>query len=178
MQRVPINPRHMSGPLYEIWNSGWFLLTSGDYQAGSYNCMTVSWGSFGCLWNLPVAMVVVRPSRYTYEFINQHDSFTLCAFPEEYRRDLSYLGTHSGRDGDKLAQTPLTACPASAVAAPAFEQAHLVVECRRIYWQDLQPEHFEDKRIPPHYPDGDYHRMLVGEIVAVSGEARFSISDG
>lgn len=165
-----IDPKMFGGKFFEIWNSGWFLLTSGDYQAGQYNCMTVSWGSYGCLWNMPIAMVVVRPSRYTYEFINRHDSFTLCAFPEEYRSDLTYLGTHSGRDGDKIAQTPLTTTAARQVAAPIFEQAELAVECRRIYWQDLQPENFRDERIPPHYPEGDHHRMLLGEILAVSGD--------
>lgn len=173
MKRTSIDPNHFSSQLFEIWNSGWFLLTSGDFQAGQYNCMTVSWGSFGCLWNLPVAMVVVRPSRYTFEFINSYESFTLCAFPEEYRKDLSYLGSHSGRDGDKIAHSGLTPCAARQVAAPVFEQAQLAVECRRVYWQDLEPEHFQDDRIQPHYPQGDVHRMLVGEILAVSGDPRF-----
>jgi flavin reductase (DIM6/NTAB) family NADH-FMN oxidoreductase RutF len=172
MNLAPIDLKVFGGKFYEIWNSGWFLLTSGDYETGKYNCMTVSWGSFGCLWNLPVAMVVVRPSRYTYEFINQHESFTLCAFPEEYRKDLTYLGTHSGRDGDKISHSALTPCAARRVAAPAFEQAELAIECRRNYWQDLQPENFQDERIPSNYPQEDYHRMLVGEILAVSGDAQ------
>ena len=178
MKLAPIDPKMFTGKFFEIWNSGWFLLTSGDYQAGRYNCMTVSWGSFGCLWNLPVAMVVVRPSRYTFEFINQHESFTLCAFPEEYRKDLTYLGTHSGRDGDKIAHSDLVPCAARQVAAPVFEQAELAIECRRVYWHDLAPEHFQDVRIQPHYPQGDYHRMLVGEILAVSGDTdKFSANN-
>ena len=91
----------------DLWLNKWFLLTSGDYRKNHYNTMTVAWGYFGILWNKPCAVVFVRPTRYTYEFINKYDSFTLCSFNTSYQDDLSLLGTKSGRDGDKIAETKL-----------------------------------------------------------------------
>lgn len=170
MKRVDIDSANLDLSVYEIWNSGWFVLTSGDFQSGQYNSMTVSWGSFGCLWNLPVAMVVVRPSRFTFEFINRYDTFTLCAFPNQYRDALNLLGSQSGRNGDKIQASGLTPCAARRAAAPVYEQAELVLECRKLYWQDLTPENFLDQRIHKHYPEKDYHRMLLGEILAISGD--------
>lgn len=155
----------------DIWDTGWFLLTSGDFQKKHFNSMTVSWGGFGTMWNLPIAMVVVRPSRYTFEFINQYDNFTLCAFSKQYRKALNLLGTKSGRDGDKIAESGLTPCAAAHVSSPIFAEAELIVECRKLYWQDFDPSHFLDKKIFEHYPDPDYHRMFYGEILSVVGES-------
>ena len=88
---------------YSIWEHGWFLLTAGDFAAGHYNAMTVSWGALGCMWSKPIAQVVVRPHRYTFELIEAYPDFTLCAFSRDYRPALNLLGTKSGRDGDKIA---------------------------------------------------------------------------
>ncbi len=154
---------------YALWEKSWLLLTSGDFSAGKYNCMTVSWGSLGQMWGRPFAMVVVRPQRYTRQFIEQYPTFTLCAFPHSYRPALNLLGTLSGRDGDKLAQAGLTPVASSAVAAPGYAQAELVIECRKIYWQDYDPAHFLDPEIDRNYPAKDYHRMYFGEILAVRG---------
>ncbi len=154
----------------DVWDTGWFLLTCGDFQKKHYNSMTVSWGGFGTMWNLPIAMVVVRPTRYTFEFINQYDSFSLCAFSQEYRKALSLLGSRSGRDGDKIGASGLTPCAAARIASPVFEQAELRIECRKLYWQDFDPRHFLDDRIQENYASSDYHRMFYGEIVSVAGE--------
>lgn len=61
----------------------------------------------------------------------------------------------------------------SRVAAPAFAEAELVVECRKIYWQDMQPENFLDPAIEGLYSGRDYHRIYFGEIVAVAGTEKF-----
>jgi len=154
----------------DVWDTGWFLLASGDFKLKHYNCMTVSWGGFGTMWNLPIAMVVVRPTRYTFEFINRYDSFSLCAFSREYRKALSLLGSMSGRDGDKIAASGLIPTAAARIASPVFEQAELRIECRKLYWQDFDPSHFLDSRIQENYASRDYHRMFYGEIVSVTGE--------
>ena len=65
-----------------LWSEQWLLLTAGDFRAGKFNAMTVGWGSFGVMWNKPFVQVVVRPTRYTYQFMEQYEDFTLCAFPE------------------------------------------------------------------------------------------------
>jgi len=78
-----IDIRQVWHRVYDLWNRDWLLLTVGDWQKKPYNTMTVAWGGFGNMWDLPIAMIVVRPSRYTYEFINTYSTFTLCGFPED-----------------------------------------------------------------------------------------------
>lgn len=129
--------------------------------------MTVAWGSLGAMWNKPFVQVVVRPVRYTYEFMERYDTFTLCAFPEAYRKALSLLGSKSGRDSDKIAESGLTPIPSTKVTAPGFAEADLIVECRKIYWDDFDPAHFLLPEIAQNYPQKDYHRVYFGEIVAI-----------
>ncbi len=153
---------------FTAWNDEWFLLTAGDFAKGKYNTMTVSWGSIGCLWNKPFVQVFARPTRYTFQFLEQYPTFSLCAFSSEFRKDLNLLGSTSGRDGDKIAKTSLTPCAAQKVAAPIFDQANLVIECKKMYWTDIDPSHFLEQGINNQYPRMDYHRVYYGEIVAVS----------
>jgi len=155
--------------IHQLWLNQWLLLTCGDYPANHYNTMTVAWGYFGIMWNKPVAVVVVRPTRFTYDFMNQYDTFTLSAFDKKYKKDLNLLGTKSGRDGDKIAETKLTIAPSKKVAAPTFEEAVLVIECKKIYWEDFNPERFLDASIEEKYPLKDYHRMYFGEIIMIRG---------
>ena len=129
--------------------------------------MTVAWGSFGVMWNMPFAQVVVRPTRYTFEFMNRFNSFTLCAFPEKYRYALNLLGTKSGRNSNKIEESGLTPMQSQKVSAPAFQEADLVIECRKIYWQDFNAENFIDAQIEENYPQKDYHRVFFGEIVCI-----------
>ena len=173
MTRIPIPPEKFLAKSHSIWDDQWFLLTSGDFQKGHYNTMTVSWGSLGNMWNRPFAQVVVRPTRYTFSFMEQYETFTLCAFPEEHREALNLLGAKSGRDVDKIAEAGLTPEAASVVAAPCFVEAELVLECKKIYWDDYDPSHFLDPRINDHYRQ-NYHRIYFGEILAITGVKHFS----
>ena len=156
-------------------DKGWFLLSAGDLAAGDWNCMTVSWGAFGVIWGRPMAMVVVRPSRFTHGFTERHDSFTLAAFPESLRPALEYCGSHSGRDGDKAKACGITPVAARGVKAPAFAEAELVVECRKTYAEQLEPGHFLADWIEANYPNKDYHTMYFGEIVAISGTPKYLV---
>ena len=160
----------------DLWLNKWFLLTSGDYHKNHYNTMTVAWGYFGILWNKPCAVVFVRPTRYTYQFINKYETFTLCAFDETYRDDLSLLGTKSGRDGNKIAETKLNIIPSLKVSAPSFKEAELIIECRKIYWNDLVPKNFLDHSIEKNYPKKDYHRFYFGEILEIRGGEEYCSS--
>ncbi len=174
MERKPIAIENFTVKAYGLFEVDWLLLTSGDFESGHYNAMTISWGSLGVMWNRPFAQVVVRPVRYTFEFIQKYDTFTLCAFPPAYHKALSLLGTKSGRDGNKIAEAQLTAVKASRAAAPAFAEAELVIECRKIYWQDFEPQNFLDTRIEQNYPRKDYHRIIFGEIMAVEGVEKYT----
>ena len=175
MERKPIAIENFTVKAYGLFEVQWMLLTSGDFSARSYNAMTISWGSLGVMWGRPFAQVVVRPIRHTYEFMEQFDSFTLCVFPKEYRKALSLLGTKSGRDGDKIAESGLTPIASGCVAAPGFAEAELIIECRKIYWQDMDPDHFLDPEIAKNYPKQDYHRIYYGEIAAVEGIERYGL---
>jgi flavin reductase (DIM6/NTAB) family NADH-FMN oxidoreductase RutF len=155
--------------IHYIWSEKWFLLTSGNFQEANYNTMTVAWGSFGIMWNKPFVQVVVRPTRYTYNFLQDYESFTLCAFPERYRDALKLLGSKSGRDGDKIAETGLTPTSSKVVDAPCFEEAELIIECKKLYWDDIDPLNFLDKTIQNNYPKKDYHRIYFGEIYNIEG---------
>jgi len=168
MQRKEISYEKFSSRVIDLWLNQWFLLTCGNYQKNHFNTMTVAWGSIGAMWNKPFAQVVVRPTRYTYKFMEQYHSFTLCSFGRKYRDDLQLLGTKSGRDGNKIAETKLEVVASHKVSAPSFKQAELVIECKKIYWQDFDQSHFLDPRTERLYPHHDYHRIYYGEILYIS----------
>jgi flavin reductase (DIM6/NTAB) family NADH-FMN oxidoreductase RutF len=176
MNRQPIPVNQFIARPCGLFNDQWLLLTSGDFAARDYNCMTISWGSLGTLWDRPFVQTVVRPHRYTYQFMEKYATFTLCAFPKKHRPALALLGSKSGRDGDKLAEAGLTPTPSAMVAAPSYAEAELVIECEKIYWTDLDPAHFVDPAIERHYPTRDYHRSYFGHIVAVTGGAAYTSS--
>ncbi len=170
MDRKMISAEIFSAKSYHLWEKQWLLLTSGDFQSNAYNTMTVGWGSIGSVWGKPFVQVFVRPTRYTYQFINEHPTFTLTAFPIQYRKALAMLGAKSGRDGDKIKASGLTAIPSQTIAAPGFAEADLIIECRKMYWDDLRPGNFLDDSIQGHYPEKDYHRLYFGEILAIYGD--------
>ncbi len=158
-----ITPAEMGGDVFTRIGKQWMLVGAGNAQ--SHNMMTASWGGLGVLWNKPVSTVYIRPSRYTMEFVEREKYYALCFFGEEYREALTFCGRHSGRDGDKCAQTGMTPCFDE--AAPYFEQAELVLICRKLYAQDMDPALFLDDAIENNYHGSDYHRVYIGEIVKV-----------
>jgi flavin reductase (DIM6/NTAB) family NADH-FMN oxidoreductase RutF len=173
--RVPIPFDEFLVKAHHLWAKQWLLLTAGDFAGGRFNTMTVGWGSVGTMWGRPFAQVVVRPIRYTYEFIERYDTFTLCAFPQRHRRALNLLGTKSGRDGDKIAEAGLTPVASTQVAAPGFAEADLILECRKIYWDDMAPSRFLDPTIEGNYPNKDYHRIYFGQILAIYGAGHYRV---
>jgi len=140
----------------------WMLITAGNKE--SFNTMTAAWGCFGILWNKPVTVCFIRPQRYTYQFTEKHEYYTLSYFSKEYKEALLLCGNKSGRDTDKVKATGFTPLITD-LGNVFFEQAKLVIECRKIYYDDLKPGNFLDKKIDKNYPQKDYHRMYVGEIV-------------
>ena len=175
LNRQPIPFDDLQVRTHHLWNKQWLLLTAGDFEAGRFNSMTIGWGSLGTMWGRPFAQVVVRPTRYTYEFMEKYDSFTVCAFSEIYRKALQLLGTKSGRDGDKIAEAGISPIASTQVAAPGFAEAELILECRKVYWSDMDPARFLDSGIGDNYPHQHYHRIYFGEIVAIMGKSSYRI---
>lgn len=159
-----ISPMEITENTFSMIGHDWMLITAGNLQ--KYNTMTASWGGLGVLWGKKICFCVVRPHRYTYEFMEREGSFTLSFFDEQYRSALNFCGANSGRDVDKAAAAGIT--PMEDVTGRVhFEEARCVIECKKIYFQDLEPENFLDADIHKSYPNKDYHRMYVGEITRV-----------
>ena len=159
-----IDPKALDQNVFSLIGDQWMLITAGTKD--QCNTMTASWGGLGVLWGKPVATVYIRPQRYTLEFVEREDTFTLCFFGEEYRKALALCGSKSGRDVDKVKECGFTV--ATAGDAPYFEEADLVLVCKKAYWQDMDPTHFLDREIDSKwYPEKDYHRIFIGEILEV-----------
>ncbi len=141
----------------------WALLTAGTPT--DFNTMTVSWGGVGELWSRDVAFVFVRPQRYTFEFMERYDRFTLSFFGGDCKKALGVCGAKSGREIDKCKETGLV--PIEADGGVTFEQAKIVFVCKKIAFQDLDPKGFLDAFIMDTYALKDYHRMYVGVIEKV-----------
>jgi len=150
---------------FVMLNDEWGLLSAGD--ASKFNTMTIAWGSFGVMWSKPVLTVVVRPQRYTYEFVESLDLFTVSFYPEKYKKALTLLGTKSGRDCDKIAESGLT--PLFLDGTVAFEEAYTVFVCKKLHGgQQLDASKFVDLSLDSEiYPDKDYHYFYIGEVVKV-----------
>ena len=145
----------------------WMLITAGNEKNG-YNTMTASWGHLGSIWGhnsgLPSAVVYVRPQRYTKQFIDREDYFTLSVMGNQYKKQLAYLGSHSGKEEDKLSVVGFK--PLFIDGTTAISGAEMVLVCRKLYAAPVKEEFFTDKTIvEEHYPERDFHTMYIGEVV-------------
>lgn len=144
-------------------NKEWALITAGDKT--KCNTMTVSWGGVGVLWGKNVVYIFIRDSRYTKEFIDKSEFFTMSFLPDDCRASLQYCGTHSGRDCDnKWEEAALT--PAFRHGIPYPDEANFVLVCRKMACVPITEDTFLDKSIMEKwYSDHDMHQMYVGEII-------------
>ncbi len=166
-EELNINPMTLIG-------ESWWLITAGNNDSG-YNTMTASWGNLGSLWErpgrkahagLPTATVYLRPQRYTKEFMDNNDTFTLTIMDPSFKRALGYLGSHSGRNEDKIVNAGLT--PIFEDKYTYFNEAKLVFVCKKIYHAPIIEEGFVDTSIiSSNYPNKDFHEMYIGEIIKV-----------
>ena len=162
MAFIDINPKDLTANAIKLIGLDWMLVTAGQIE--KYNMMTASWGGLGVLWHKPVCFIFVRPSRYTYEFIEANDYFSLTFFGKDYRSELNFCGTKSGRDVNKMEEVKLT--PIEGFDTVAFKEADLILYCKKLYSDDLQSENFLHPIQNDFYKNGNYHRMYINEIVA------------
>lgn len=142
----------------------WALVTAGT--KGGVNCMTISWGGMGVMWGKDAVFVFVRDSRYTKEFIDKNEFFSLSFLGEEYRKALNYCGSHSGREGDKLAAAGLH--PGFRYGIPYIDEGNLILLCRKLAATRISEESLlSPDLMKKWYPDKDMHTMYVAEIIAV-----------
>ncbi len=158
-----IDFRVMQENAAKLIGSDWMLITAGNSR--SFNTMTASWGGLGHLWNKDVAFIFVRPQRYTLQFIECEEIFTLSFFDRMFRPALQTCGSQSGRDGDKVAQAGLTPIETTG-GSVSFAEARMFLECRKLYGEYLKPEAFTDRSILASvYPQSDFHKLYIGEVV-------------
>ena len=150
---------------FQLIGKDWGLIT---VNAGEkVNMMTVSWGGVGIMWNQPVAYTFIRPQRYTFDYLEKDEFFSISFLPEEYRKVLSLCGSKSGRDIDKVKETGLTV--ENDEKAPYFKEAKIVLICRKMYGQNLNKESVVDETVFSSYnaDSSDYHKMYISKIEKV-----------
>ena len=145
----------------------WFrdaqLLCAGNTEKS--NAMTIGWGGIGTFWQRPALTVYVAEQRYTKKFIDDSEYFTVMSFDVKDSKVLNYMGTKSGRDGDKAQALGLhTAYTAN--GTPYFTEATMVIECKIMYAAPLDPQHFKSDVPKKVYGNpASVHSMYIGEVV-------------
>lgn len=165
MNMKKIDPKLIADNAIELIGDKWMLVTAGTMEC--FNTMTANWGGLGYIWRKPAAFVFIRPNRYTYEFTEKNSYFTLSFMSSEYKSALAICGKYSGRDVNKMEKAGLKGFETHH-GSVAIEGADLVLECRKMYADMLNPEGFIDKTIlSGWYDDKDQlpHKMYVVEIV-------------
>lgn len=143
----------------------WMLITAGNKEKA--NTMTASWGGVGVLWGKNVVYVFIRDTRYTKEFIDKEDTFSLTFLDESYRSALKYLGAVSGRDEDKIGGARMH-LDYYQDQTPYIDEGNLVIVCRKMSATRMTEEQFIDPEIADQwYSDGNMHTMYIGEILEV-----------
>ena len=161
-----IDPKTLDKNVFSAIGDQWMLITAGT--ADRCNTMTIGWCQAGRLWGLQTCTVYVRPERYTYQFMEEQAYFTVSVLSKDMKNAMALCGTKSGRDMDKIKECGLTV-RTGAGGAPFFEEAELVLVCRTLYAQDLEPACVlpagEEKILPSYGAKGGWHRVYTGEIV-------------
>ena len=157
-----ISPYDLKDNIFKLIDKDWMLVTAGNLE--SYNTMTASWGHMGIMWNMPTAIAYIRPQRHTFSFMNENPFYTLSFFSKKYRKALQFCGTKSGRDYDKMKETGLTPLETES-GNIYFKEASLVIECEKVYQDDLKKENFiSEDLVNKHYPSDDFHSFYMGRI--------------
>ena len=130
------------------------------------NAMTIGWGGIGTLWQHPALTVYVAEQRYTKKFMDDSEYYTVMSFDVKDSKVLNYMGTKSGRDGDKAQALGLhTAYTAN--GTPYYTEATMVIECKIMYAAPFDPQYFKSdvpKNMYANFPAG-VHSMYIGEVV-------------
>lgn len=165
---VSINAKDIKENPIKLFGDDWAVVAAGSED--NFNELTVSWGALGDAWwdNMPIAIIFVSATRYTHKFLEENETFSINVFPTEFRRAVAYIGSHSGKDEDKVGATGLHAV-FTENGTPIFEEARLVIECRKVYSHDLDSSRFSESLIG-NYAQKKFqgvvpHTVYFGEII-------------
>lgn len=164
-----IKPEMMKKNPFEAIGKDWMLITAGNQDKA--NTMTASWGGLGVMYGKNVAFVVIRPQRYTKEFVDREETFSLSFLDKSYRSIMNYLGTVSGHNEDKIAKSGLTL--AFSDNTPYFGEANMVLICRKLFRQSMDENSLLKEGLDKTwYPNKDYHTLYIGEILKIMQACR------
>jgi len=164
-----IAPEDLPDNVIDLISKQWMLVTAGNKD--SFNTMTASWGAVGFIWNRPATFIFIRDTRYTYQFLQKEDSYTLSFFSEQYRGALNICGNRSGRDTDKVKDAGLTVIETPS-GLMSFDEARMIIECKKMFVQELDYEHL-DPSYKKTIMDESYvgetakHQLLISEITNI-----------
>lgn len=140
----------------------WMLISAGDKDG--YNMMTASWGFMGEMWGADTCIAMIRPQRYTMEFVDKNDYFALSFYGDN--KDIHKVcGSRSGRDVNKTELTELT--PVFSDNTVYFDEARVVIICKKQYVGELNEDCFTDTAPLKWYENKDFHKMIFGKIEKV-----------
>ncbi len=161
---IEIKPEQFDQNPFKLIGSEWMLITAGKDK--NVNTMTASWGGLGVMWGKNVSFMVIRPQRFTKEFIDSSNEFSLSFFDSSFKKQLSYLGSVSGRDEDKITRANLTVAQSDNV--PYFDEAKIVIVCKKLYCQEYRRECFIDPELDTKwYPESDHHTLYISEVIKI-----------
>jgi len=164
MERRPVPYDYrLSDTLAKLPRPG--LLLVGTKSDGTSNVMTIGWGTAGIVWGKPMFTVLVRPSRYTYEFIEESGAFTVNVPTDDMARWVGICGSVSGRSVDKFKEYGMKVTPSKAVSSVTIDACPMVYECKVVHHNDVIPAHLDKVIEASSYGGSDYHRVYFGEIV-------------
>ena len=156
---------YLQETLSALSRPGLLLVSAG--ADGKPNAMTIGWGTIGIIWGKPIFTVLVRPSRYTYQLLEQSDSFAVCVPSKTLHSAVNFCGTRSGRDYDKFAECNMTPLPSTRVSAPGITECPIIYECQIVHTNDVIPANLTSEIQSSAYPGGNFHRIYFGEILTV-----------
>jgi len=149
--------------ILKLFDKEWALVAAGTKE--SFNMMTISWGMLGTIWSRPAATVYVRTSRYTHDFMDREDMFTVSFLPEDMRDTLVLLGRESGRDIDKMHVKGLELADRN--DAIVFKNASVTLVCKKLFKQRVDSKNIPADILERYYNGAAEHDMYIGEVVDV-----------
>ncbi len=169
MARQKIEIAQHYDAVIEALTSGGLLMGSYD-GAGKANIMTIGWGALGEIWGMEIWIVLVRPSRYTYECVEHSGCFTVNVPSRSMGAVCATCGSKSGRDIDKFSECSLTEVKSASVGAPIVDECPIVYECTVVHSNDVLPDKLASEILTGPYVGGDFHRVYFGKVLAASAE--------
>ena len=146
------------------WFTENLILCCGDTSAS--NAMTIGWGGIGNYLghNRPAVTVYVAPARYTWQFMESYPRFTVMQFDDP--KIARYMGSHSGRDGEKAASLGLHVAYTKH-GTPYYEEASAVIECETMTaWHQTEAD-FRSETPRRWYKgfEAGIHTIYIGEVL-------------